>query len=63
MIAARGKNPTVRSFKHRFKDGNDMALIEDLTLPKSISVTTMEDLVKEKVTSNGQKTRGPRQVG
>jgi len=62
LIAARGKNPTVRSFKHRFKDANDMSLIEDVNLAKSVSVLTMDDLVRDKVSTNGQKTAGRRTI-
>ena len=62
LIAARGKQPKITSFKHRFKDENDMALIEDLGMPNSISVMTMEDVVKDRVATNGQKTKGPRKI-
>jgi hypothetical protein len=62
LIAARGKQPKITSFKHRFKDGNDMALIEDVNLPRSLSITTMEEIAKDRVTSSGQKTRGPRSI-
>jgi replicative DNA helicase len=53
LIKARGKQPKITSFKHRFKDGNDMALIEDLNLPSSRSVITMQDVIKEKVSNAG----------
>ena len=62
LIAARGKAPKITSFKHRFREGNDMALIEDINLPKSVSVITLEDVTKERITTNGQKTKGPRHV-
>jgi hypothetical protein len=62
LIAARGKAPKVTSFKHRFKDSNDMALIEDLNMPNSISVLTMEDVAKDRIATNGQKTKGPRKI-
>jgi replicative DNA helicase len=63
LIASRGKSSKITSFKHRFKDANDMALIEDLNMPNSISVLTYDDLAKDRVTTNGQKTRGPRKIG
>jgi len=62
LIAARGKAPKVTSFKHRYKDSNDMALIEDLNMPNSISVLTMEDVAKDRIATNGQKTKGPRKI-
>ena len=37
-----------------------MALIEDINLPKSVSVITLEDVTKERITTNAQKTKGPR---
>ena len=58
LIKVRGKQPKITSFKHRFKDGNDMALIEDLNLPTSRSILTMQDVVKDKITNNG--TNGQR---
>jgi replicative DNA helicase len=63
LIASRGKSNKINSFKHRFKDGNDMALMEDLNLPNSISVLTYDDLAKDRISTNGQKTRGPRKIG
>jgi hypothetical protein len=62
LIASRSKAPKVLSFKHRFKDANDMALIEDINLPQSMSVLTMEDVAKDRIAQNGQKTRGPRKI-
>ena len=53
LIAARGKQPKVTSFKHRFKDGNDMALVEDINHPFSKSVMTTQDIAKEKIMSSG----------
>jgi len=62
LIAARGKAPKITSFKHRFKEGNDMALIEDINLPRSASTITIEDVVKERTSISGQKTKGPRKI-
>jgi replicative DNA helicase len=62
LIAARGKAPKVTSFEHRFKDKNDMALVEDVNLPQSVSVMTMKDVVKDRIATNGQKTKGPRKI-
>jgi replicative DNA helicase len=62
LIAARGKAPKITSFKHRFKDENDMSLIEDANMAQSISVMTMEDVAKDRIATNGQKTKGPRKI-
>jgi replicative DNA helicase len=62
LIAARGKAPKITSFKHRFKDANDMALIEDVNMPTSISVLTYEDVAKDRIANNGVKTKGPRKI-
>jgi len=62
LIASRGKQPKITSFKHRFKDGNDMSLIEDVNKPTSVSILTVDDLVKDRVAQSGQKTRGPRSI-
>jgi len=62
LIAARGKAPKIVSFKHRFKDRNDMALIEDINLPQSVSVLTAEDVAKDRIAANGVKTKGPRKI-
>jgi hypothetical protein len=62
LIAARGKAPKVTSFKHRYKDSNDMALIEDVGMAQSISILTMEDVAKDRIAQNGQKTKGPRKI-
>jgi len=62
LIASRGKQPKITSFKHRFKDGNDMALIEDINLKDSISVLTAEDVARDRISTNGQKTKGPRKI-
>jgi replicative DNA helicase len=62
LIAARGKAPKIISFKHRFKDKNDMALLEDLNMPQSLSVLTAEDVAKDRISANGVKTKGPRKI-
>jgi len=62
LIAARDKQPKITSFKHRFKEGNDMSLIEDLNMPTSVSILTNEDIARDKLASNGQKTQGSRRT-
>ena len=62
LIASRGKQPKITSFKHRYKDGNDMALIEDINMPSSISILTAEDVARDRISANGQKTKGPRKI-
>jgi len=62
LIACRAKQPSVTSFKHRFKDGNGMCLIEDINMPRPISTSTEVDLIKQQVTADGQKTRGSRKI-
>lgn len=62
LVSTRDKSPKVMSFKHRFVAGNDMALTEDFNLQTSLSLATMEDVIKEKIASNGTKTRGARRI-
>ena len=62
LIAARGKAPKITSFKHRFKDKNDMGLVEDINMAYSVSVLTSEDVAKDRIAQNGQKTKGPRKI-
>ena len=62
LIACRTKQPSITSFKHRFKDFNGMALIEDINLPRPVSTSTETDFIKDRTTQNGQKTRGPRSI-
>jgi len=62
LIASRGKTPKLISFKHRFKDQNDLALIEDINLPKSMSILTAEDVAKDRIATNGIKTQGKRRI-
>lgn len=62
LIASRVKQPAITSFKHRFKDNNGMALIEDINLPRPVSTSTDTEFIKERTSQNGQKTRGPRSI-
>lgn len=62
LIACRSKQPKYNGFQHRFKENNDMALIEDINMPMSISVKRIEGLVQQKILDNGQKTRGKRSI-
>jgi hypothetical protein len=39
-----------------------MALMEDINLPNSLSVMTHNDIAKDRISNNGQKTRGPRKI-
>jgi len=60
LVKVRGKQPKITSFKHRFKDGNDMALIEDINKNQSLSNLTIQDVAKDKMSTNGMKTHGRR---
>lgn len=63
LIASRMKMPTITSFQHRFKDGNGMALIDDIYANHPYSVDTDKQLAREQLERNGQKTgRGGRQI-
>jgi len=62
LVKARGKQPKITSFKHRFKDGNDMALIEDINKGKPLSNLTIEDVARDKISTNGYKTQGKRSI-
>jgi replicative DNA helicase len=62
LIATRCKQPKIESFKHRFKDNNDMALMEDLNLPKSLSIETNTDFIRQRMKEHGQKTGGGRTI-
>lgn len=62
LIACRTKQPSITSFKHRFKDNNGMALIEDINLPRPVSTSTDTEFIKDRQNQNGQKTRGPRSI-
>ena len=61
LIASRGRQSNIVSFKHRFEGNNDMKLIEDI-YTKPVSVVTTNDMVNDRVAKNGQKTRGPRSI-
>lgn len=58
LIACRTKQPTIISFKHRFKDNNDMALIEDINMANPVSTSTDVELIKQRISVNGTKS-GP----
>lgn len=62
LIACRSKQPPIVSFKHRFKDDNDMALIEDINLPRPVSTSTEVDMIKDRIDKNGQRSKGPRSI-
>ena len=62
LLACRTKQPPIISFKHRFKDNNGMALVEDINMPRPISTTNDIELVKSRVSQDGQKTRGARKI-
>ena len=63
LIASRAKQPAITSFKHRFKDNNGMALIEDINMSRPVSTSTDTEFIKQRNEQNGQKTRGPRSIG
>lgn len=62
LLACRTKQPPITSFKHRFKDGNGMALIEDINMPRPISTSNEIDFIKSRVSQDGSKTRGARKI-
>lgn len=62
LIACRTKQPTIISFKHRFEDGNDMKLIEDIGLAHPVSTSTDADLIREKISNSQPKAVGPRKI-
>jgi len=39
-----------------------MALVEDISLAHSLSILTTEDVIKDRISTNGQKIKGPRRV-
>ena len=62
LLAGRGKEPKVKSFKHRFIDGNDMRLDEDVDCPYSKSTFTKENMVNQSQASSEARTKGPRRI-
>lgn len=65
LIAARGKSGRVSLFSHRFKDGNDMALIEDVNLKNSWS-TDISSVMPDRSgyhSSPNSMTRGRNVIG
>lgn len=62
LIACRSKQPDIISFKHRFKDDNDMAVVEDINSPRPLSTTSEEARIKDKVNGTPQKTTGARRI-
>lgn len=62
LIACRGKQPPILSFRHRFEKDNDMRLIEDINEPRSMSVLTDNEFIKERTSQSGQKTKGSRTI-
>ena len=61
LIACRTKQPPVLSFKHRFKDDNDMAIIEDINMARPVSSSTDVELIRDR-TKDGQRTSGSRRI-
>lgn len=62
LIACRTKQPKIVSFKHRFKDDNGMALIDDIHLNHPVSTNTEVDFIKG-LNNGGQKTRNRQIIG
>lgn len=62
LIASRRKMPSITAFQHRFKDGNGMALLDDINASHPYSTRTDLELAKEQLEKNGQKTRGGRSI-
>lgn len=61
LIACRAKQPAITSFKHRFKDDNDMCLIEDINMARPLSTNTDVEHIKS-ITQDGQRTKGGRKI-
>ena len=61
LIASRMKMPKITSFQHRFKDGNGMALIDDINATKPFSTKTETELARSRI-EGGQKTTGKRTI-
>lgn len=57
LISCRTKQPQVISFKHRFKDNNDMALIEDINMVNAQSTNTEIEFIRDRLKANEQKSR------
>lgn len=63
LIATRMKMPKITSFQHRFKEGNGMALIDDIRAGRPYSTKTDIEYIQEKSERNGQRTmKGGRQI-
>lgn len=58
LLMSRSKQPTITSFKHRFKDDNDMALMDDFTEAKPRSINNDVELVKDIINKDGTKSKG-----
>ena len=61
LIASRVKQPKFISFKHRFKDGYDLALEDDINLPTSHSIITTDELISIRVKGESR-TIGKRHI-
>jgi len=61
LIASRGRQTAITSFKHRFVEDNDMALIEDLNT-RPVSTLTINEFINDRVNQNGQRTKGKRTI-
>lgn len=62
LIACRTKQPSITTIHHRFMDGNDMRLIEDINFQYPVSVISETELIRDRQNQNGQKTNGRRVI-
>src|SRR5574344_157507 len=62
IVASRQQLGDIDSFIHRFKDGNDMRLVEDADANVSQSIVNRQALLKDKIIKEGIKTRGASHV-
>ena len=62
LIACRMKQPRILSIRHRFADGNDMKLIEDINMPRMVSVVNEDDFIRDQVNNNQIKSNGKRSI-
>lgn len=57
VIATRMKQPDIISIKHRFKDDNDMAYIDDWNMKFPISINNENELAKQQASDS--RKQGP----
>lgn len=62
LIACRMKQPRILSIRHRFADGNDMKLVEDINMPRMVSVVNEDDFIRDQVNNNQTKSNGKRSI-